>query len=153
MEKKLIILPYMQPEVVAKSHVRLQGRFLLKDSHFSYSAKRYHIASDSAALATAPPRSSDSSDITIPGDQLNRMGTSHPQRSAEPQGYTGPRESVQQHGSTTLRMYEVFEKSTLTGCILSRLRVYYRYVISSPEVKTAQPSKINGLRFLGVWRI
>ena len=81
MEKKLIILPYMQPEVAAKSCVRLQGRFILKDNHFYYSAKRYHIASSSAALATAPPRSSDSSDITIPGDQLNRMGMSQDRKS------------------------------------------------------------------------
>ena len=56
MEKKLIILPYMQPEVAAKSCVRLQGRFILKDSQFSYSAKLHRISSTLTVLHPSSPQ-------------------------------------------------------------------------------------------------
>ena len=56
MEKKLIILPYMQPEVAAKSRVRLQGRFILKDSQFSYSAKPHRISSTLTVIHPSSPQ-------------------------------------------------------------------------------------------------
>ena len=56
MEKKLIILPDMQPEVAAKSRVRLKGRFILKDSQFSYSAKLRPISSTLTVLHPSLPQ-------------------------------------------------------------------------------------------------